>query len=589
MKPSVSKKFVQLRNFLLILTIIMSLLLPTIVSASELNLGINPVIVFESVKVEPAVAGGEFNVSMSVRNISKYPAFNVGIDFREVGYEGLEHFELKNPEAAKIAQLGANTTQSVLLTFAVKDIAQSKDHELVANLKAMSAETVGTGIYSSHSSINLTIPVTYDLTKPVIIVRDVKLQSAPDLVDGFTVDLVLENLSKTSDARNVVLLLDGKSNFEVLDISNKKNLANIGKGATETVSYRLRARDTRENNSVDLTLDYDYAGNQHESAKETVNLPLPTQDVAIGATPWVIINKYTLSADRVLAGNTVTLSLFIENTNQRAVKNVKISLGVIRIEETGGIGGGGTSGGTVFSPVNSSNSFYIDTIPGKTVITKTIDLYVDPNATAKTYIVPVTINYEDRLGKTLTSEEMVNIPVTQECKLQVLSVETPPVGFVGQPVSVMSEFVNVGKVSLGNFMVSLEGDFTTENGSYFIGNLDIGVSDFFQGMIIPREEGTLEGKLVFSYIDNNNKEVREENPFTIEIQAQPEMPPGMIDGEFMGPDGPFPGGMPGEGGGFFSKIKSAILPIILILVIVIMAVYIIRTKKKKAEEEFFND
>ena len=36
-----------------------------------------------------------------------------------------------------------------------------------------------------------------------------------------------------------------------------------------------------------------------------------------GETPWVIVNKYTLSAERVLAGNTVTLSLFIENTNQR--------------------------------------------------------------------------------------------------------------------------------------------------------------------------------------------------------------------------------------------------------------------------------
>ncbi len=289
-----------------------------------------------------------------------------------------------------------------------------------------------------------------------------------------------------------------------------------------------------------------------------------------------------------MAGNTVTLSLFIENTNQREVNNVKISLGVIEIESSSG---NTTTGGTVFSPVNSSNSFYVESIPGKTVIRKEIDLYIDPNAAAKTYIVPIDIKYEDKDGETLSCEEQVNIPVTQECKLEILSTEVPTEGFIGQPIPVAAEFVNVGKVVLGNFMVTLEGDFHKENTTYYVGNLDIGISDYYQGTIIPETEGQIEGKLVFTYIDNNNKDVRVEEPFSIEIMPQ-SRPCLLYTSMIMGPDGPMKPGMPMEGnsgGGFMNFIKTKWLNILLFLVIFVEAICIFRIKRKKANGEFFDE
>ena len=119
---------------------------------------------------------------------------------------------------------------------------------------------------------------------------------------------------------------------------------------------------------------------------------------------WVIVNKYTLSSEQVYAGNRVVLSLFIENTNPKPVKNLKLSLGVIKVEDE-------TVGGTVFSPVNSSNTFFIENIGGKSVIRKDIEIFVDLNASAKTYIVPLSIVYEDERGKQLSAEELINIPV----------------------------------------------------------------------------------------------------------------------------------------------------------------------------------
>jgi hypothetical protein len=550
---------------------------------------INPVIMIEKVSAEQAVAGGEFNLTLALRNIANNPGLDLKLAFKIKDTDALDPFTLKAGQNTTIEQLDGNSTRTVTIGFIVKPEAQNKDYQLVVSLSGKNG-----ALQEVVNSVSIiTIPVTYDLTKPVLNIKSASISPEnPDLTEGFDVHFQVWNLSKTTDARNVTLLLDGNNNFEVLDISNKKNVAKLEKGLLETVTYRLRAKDTRTDNTIKLKMGFDYLGDKSESVEETINLPLPKEDVGIGATPWVIIKKYTLSAERVLAGNTVTLSLDIENTNQRPVKNVKISLGVIKIEATSGSSTSTTTGGTVFSPVNSSNSFYLDLIPGKTVIRKDVDLYVDPNASAKTYIVPVEIKYEDRKGTTLTCEELVNIPVTQECKLQVLSTQIPSTGFSGQPIPVTAEFVNIGKVILGNFMVTLEGDFDKENSTYYIGNLDIGVNDFFQGMIIPRNEGPLEGKLVFSYIDNNNKDVREETPFNIDIQARPEPIPGQ-EGEMMGPGGKgsvVPGrGMPVTKVGFVDNLKKKVPLGLLTIVIILEGIYIWRLKKKQTSEEFFDE
>ena len=95
------------------------------------------------------------------------------------------------------------------------------------------------------------------------------------------------------------------------------------------------------------------------------------------------------------------------------MRNLKISLAAIPSEDS--------TSGTVFSPVNSSNSFFVERIGAKSTYSKTIELYVDPNATAKTYLVPVEILYEDQQGTGYNVSEMVNIPVLQESRLQILT------------------------------------------------------------------------------------------------------------------------------------------------------------------------
>jgi len=389
--------------------------------------------------------------------------------------------------------------------------------------------------------------------------------------------LTLENLGQEA-ALDINLSLDGGTNIYILHTSNVDYISKVEGKTRITREYFLGINPSQGavHYPLKVLLNYTDRSGKSYTNSETLGISSAALDPtsAVAGTPRVLISKYTLSDEKILAGNVVTLTLSIENTHARPVHNTKVSFKVIEVENS--------TGGTVFSPVNSSNSFFIEQIPGRTTVEKSIDFLVDPNAVAKTYIVPVKIEYEDEHANSYTVDELVNIPVTQECKLQVLSLEIPPVAYIGQPVFVGAEFVNVGKAVLNNFIVMLEGDFRKEQASYYVGNLQIGASDFYQGIIYPENEGSLSGKLVFSYIDNNNKEVRVEEPF--ELNVQPMVPMEPFPGE------KFPGNRePGMPGGPASRGKLTLLYIILPAAAALAAgSYLWRRKIKKKNEEFLD-
>jgi hypothetical protein len=190
-----------------------------------------------------------------------------------------------------------------------------------------------------------------------------------------------------------------------------------------------------------------------------------------------MLERHILSTDQVLAGGGFTLALYIRNNAVRPVSNIKISLGTVQVGA--GAGGAGNTGGTVFSPLDgSSGSFFVDSIAARGRLLKKVNLFVDPNAASMTYALPITIEFEDGEGKAFSVSETVNIPVLQESRVQVLSLEIPYQAVAGQAVPVSMEFANTGRTVLSNVLVTIEGDFPKENATYFVPRLEIGTSDF---------------------------------------------------------------------------------------------------------------
>ena len=422
----------------------------------------------------------------------------------------------------------------------------------------------------------------YALSTPSFVVRDVKF--SPEVTGSTTkttATFYVENVSD-SKARNVKVSLLGKElndkgdrNIKVADLSNNKLIGDIRGGDLFQVSYDLELNAGRKDNEMTMTVDYTGS----EKAQEmVVNLPLPLTSAG-GKVPRVIINKYTVSPSKAYAGSHVTLNLYVENTNAKEVRNVQISLKVPTNESSNSTV---VSSGTVFSPVDSSNTFYIDHIAGKSVAKKEITMYVDSNAAAKTYVVPVSITYESLDGDAYEAEDNVNIPVGQESQIDIIAHSVAKEATVGSPADYSIEFVNAGKVAVTNLKAEIQGESPVfENQVYYIGNFDVGATDTFSGSFVPEEVGELSGNIVLSYTTTDNEDVVMEYPFTVNVSEMitPDIDPNDPGMEPMD-----------DGNNFLDTLKGHIKDIIFIVIIAVLAGIIIRDKrKKKADEELLDE
>lgn len=294
---------------------------------------------------------------------------------------------------------------------------------------------------------------------------------------------------------------------------------------------------------------------------------------SVGNKPKLIISTYEFSKKPITAGEEFEMSLTFFNTNKtKKVTNIKIFLTSDDVQAPEGQGTA-SSGGNVFTPVASSNTFYIDEIAPKSYVTKSIKLAADATAAAKNYTMVANFEYEDTQGNEFTAKELIGIPVTQASRLTTSSVRTEDVAFQGQPTSVGIDFYNTGKVTLYNLFVSFEGDLKTDGtGEYFVGNFQSGSQDSYEVTVFPEAPGTAKGKIVFNYEDAAGNPKREEKEIELAVE------------EMVIPDEDEMGEMPDMmEKPFYAKPLFYIgLPLILIILVVLIVV-IRRRKKKKAD------
>ena len=543
---------------------------------------------------EKVGVGQEFNVAITVRNMGNGIAMAPEFRFTEgKDRRVLDSFTLLYGNG-DVFDTGVSVVESgATRLFNVKMKVNEDTRELPAGSKYQLNCTLACGdiTYQDWQDGNsgkrhtitesFEVEVSYAMTTPNFVVERVTFD--PAVTEGVTQTTATIHMKNVSDAKanNVVTALTGtevgntgEKNIAVRDLTNTKQLYTVNGQQNVAVQYQLDLNRDRKNNEMLFTVSY---SGQDKPQEILLNMPLPLRESTNGREPKVIIQRYSVNPSKVLAGNNVTLSLHIENTNSMPVNNVSIQLDVPT--ETSSAGGA-VSGGTVFSPINSSNTFYIDRIEGKEVAVKNINMYVDPNASAKTYIVPVNISYEGTDGTKYSASDNVNIPVGQESRIDIITSNVQAYGNVGEPLSISMEFVNIGKVNLTNFKVSLEGDIPGKGENvYYIGNFNVGESDEYSAMIFPEVEGTLAGNIRISYIDGDNQEVILDEPFSSEIG------PAIDYGAMMEPVMPMPEPEPT----FVDKLKSNLLTIVVGIIAIAEGAVLFKSRRKaKAEEELID-
>lgn len=336
----------------------------------------------------------------------------------------------------------------------------------------------------------------------------------------------------TQDANRVIVKAPVEGNGLVSRSVSQVFFEKLSPGETKSLEFTYYATPsaTTQNYAIPIKVEY-YDG---ISSKEE---PAVTEQVAgffvsnpekdnegpdgekKNSIPKLIVNKYEFEPKLPKAGEEFKMKLSFYNTHsKKTVKNIKIFLTSMEKSDNNS----NSAGSNIFTPVDSSNTFYIDSIPPKSAVDKEITLYTVPDAQAKTYTVTANFEYEDDKNTEFKATEEIGIPVIQPSKLEIGEVNAQTSAMVGESVPINVTFFNTGKVTLYNMMVKFESeDFTAQNPILFIGNFQAGNTEMYEVSISANETGTKTGDIVFSYEDSSGKKQEVRHKITMDIEDMP--------------------------------------------------------------------
>ncbi|MDE7299893.1 MAG: hypothetical protein K2N94_13905, partial [Lachnospiraceae bacterium] len=285
----------------------------------------------------------------------------------------------------------------------------------------------------------------------------------------------------------------GSSGFEPISSEVYTRVGSIAAGASKKVSMTFKVGENISEGFNMLTLDYTYKdGNGDVQREQTAMYVLNVRKESASATsrPKLIIDSFSMSAEELRAGESFDFTFVLKNTHaSKAAKNITVT--VIQAQD-------------VFSATKGSNSFYIDSIAPGEAAERTINLKVKSDTATGAYDLTIKVAYEyeemsqaDLQAGGASEELPIKLQAVENSRpaVQNLSIgyywDTPT---VNQATTLTFDFYNMGRSSLNNVYVSLEGDFQLESGkTVIIGSVGPGSSYYQEISVLPLVEGMANG------------------------------------------------------------------------------------------------
>lgn len=501
--------------FLIIGLFISNILCPRVAMADDLNISVpqgEPNILIANDRWMPEYKAGEkISLNIPIDNTGSASASNVDV---ALAVSDPDKFPFKTDKMSFNYHTSSISPGSSLASFNVT---------IPPNVKAGTYPITVNISYSTpsgsrgQSSGTIYVKVINPYKQPVLQCTDVKF-AGEKLLAGKT---TLINLQMQNDGdlalQNIELRLGG---FSTNGISLDKwpetqNIRKMAAGELKLVAYKILVDPEVKSGTytLDLAMKYKDEYNQEYTKDSKVYIPVAGKDNQDDLTPRIILENYDYGAATVTPGTAFPLTLTFANTSETTtVRNIKISF---------------NSDGQVFSPVGNSNSIYIAKLDAQSSIQKTLVFKPKASAESQTYNLNADIDYQDGKGTKLTEKEIISIPVNQEAKFVLSSIEVPPEMGLDNPQSISVNYHNGGKAIVRNLNLRVEGDFEIKDGSQYLGNLESGKNDYCDVTIIPHKTGKLTGKVWMDYEDDSGKHYQQYKDFTLQVvkQAEP-MPPG---------------------------------------------------------------
>lgn len=389
----------------------------------------------------------------------------------------------------------------------------------------------------------------------------------------------VKNVGKTV-AQNVTVTANSEDQSGLASKSvSKINGQALKPGEKASFSFQFITTPAAETRNYPVTIKVTHtdknSGPEPYSSEQTVGVfvkaPKESDDNGESSVPKLIIDDYSFEPEIIEAGKPFKMKLRLYNTSSiKSVKNIKIFLTSDVAEKVGDTGVG--SSASVFTPVNSSNTFYISNIAPGAKVQKEVELTTVPDTAAKTYTLVANFEYEDSNAEKFTANEQIGVPVIQKAKLNIGEIIPQGEFMIGMDTPLSVDFYNTGKATLYNVMVKISGDgLKFDTPTYYKGNFEPGSTDTFSCNIQPESEGDKKFILNFSYEDSTGEEQSVEKEYDFNVEEMPPMPDDM-NNDFEEPSAPF-------------SIKKIIIGIIILAFAITGGIFFKKKRAAKKEDD----
>lgn len=290
------------------------------------------------------------------------------------------------------------------------------------------------------------------------------------------------------------------------------------------------------------------------------------------STPRIIVTGFKTEPETVYAGDTFTLSIYVQNTSPSTrVSNVQFDL------KAASSGAQGSETVDAFLPTSGASSIYLDGISPKGDAVLTMEMTARNDLAQKPYVVTLSSKYEGKDAKSYEATADISIPVNQEAKIDFSDNEVSPAYIsVGDSSNIIFDVYNKGKTTVYNVQVSFDDQYVS-GGTKFVGKIEPGQSgnvDVDITGINPNiEVGNV--KCFIEYEDQSGNVITVERNIDLSIdEAYAEMDEGVYDD--------YAYEMEEENTNNFPWLPVLVV-IIIVIIIVVIVVSIIKNKKKKAQ------
>lgn len=522
-----------------------------------------------------AKAGEAFNLPLTLKNDGNLSAKDVRIEITNLSQDT---FTLVSGTGRNdIARLYGNETKNLTYSLRTSSSLKSGSYPLTFSMEYV--DESGAKITDQQT---IWIPVSGSggtgTVFEVLEITPSKTTVKP--ADIFDVSVKVKN-SGAYDSGQVRISAEGTS--VLLPVSqNLYIIQSIKKDETKVINFKFQPHPEAPRGGVPITIRVEPVDGGETAISQAISVFVDS-DTTGGSEPGknvpkLIIKSYSSEPTLVNAGENFNLTMQFLNTHStREVRNIKGSFSVTESS---------SETGNVFTPVGSSNTFYIDKISPQKTADWNVTLYTIPDAKSKTYTMSIFFEYEDDLGTSHTATEIIGIPVYQPSRFEVSEISLPPETFIGQPVYTGFEMYNLGKTEIYNVKLRVEGDFDAQPKSNYFGNFESGRVEYYELNLIPMMPGQANGSIIFQY-ENASGEVHEVvKEFSMNVMEMM-MPPDdgfPVDG---------PGGKPGIPGmeeepskSFFKSVWFYIILGVVVVGVVVTIILVARKRKNDKEFDF---